>query len=168
MKKFFKEFSQFIAKGNILDLAVALVLGTAFNAIVKSLVNDVIMPLIGILIKTNVSDLKWTLVDAVTENGVVVSSAVTVNYGSFIQTIVDFLVIAFSIFIILKVLIVVRKRAAIANEKIIAALKLKESEGKEQVENTQVVEEEVKEEPKPSNVEILLTEIKDLLSNKNN
>ena len=70
MKKFFKEFGDFIKKGNVLDLAVGLIIGTAFNAIVKSLVNDVIMPFIGLMGGKNVAEAKFELVPAVVEAGV--------------------------------------------------------------------------------------------------
>lgn len=169
MKKFFKEFGQFIAKGNVLDLAVALIIGTAFNAIVKSLVNDMLMPLISSLIKTNVSELKWVLIKEVMENGEVVKAAVTVNYGVFIQAIIDFLIIALSIFVILKVLIALRKRIEDANELIRKKVFNKDEE--EDEEAVEVVEtpldtvEEVKVEP--NNVEVLLTDIKDLLTTMN-
>lgn len=133
MKKFFQEFKEFIAQGNILDMAVAFVMGTAFKAIVTSLVDNIIMPLVGILIGKNFADLTFTL------NGAVVS------YGVFIQNIVDFLIIAFCLFMVIKTL---------------AMLK-----------NLRKVEEEVKEEeatPEKSDETKLLEEIRDLLKEKNN
>lgn len=92
MKNFFNEFKKFIARGNVMDLAIAVIMGGAFGKIVTSLVNDILMPLIGILIGQNFSTL------SVNVNGAVIT------YGAFIQNIVDFLIIAFCIFIITKVL----------------------------------------------------------------
>ncbi len=148
MKKIFKEFGDFIKRGNVLDLAVGMIVGTAFNAIVKSLVNDIIMPVIGVILKVNVSDAKAILVPALVEtvNGVetIVTPAVTINYGSFIQAIIDFLIISFSVFIAIKTIVSVRKR--------FDELKRKE----EQVA-------EVKQEVKITKEEEILTEIRDIL-----
>ena len=95
MKGFFKEFGTFIKKGNVLDLAVGVVVGTAFSAIVNSLVNDIIMPLVGVIIgKTDFTSLKVVLGSG--ENAPVLA------YGSFIQNVVNFLIIAFSIFCVVK------------------------------------------------------------------
>ena len=109
MKKFFKEFGAFIAKGNALDLAVGIVIGTAFNKIISSLVKDIIMPLIGLIGSKDVTEWVWVMRgtrtwDAV--NGVYVLSedAVLLTYGNFIQSIIDFLIIAFAIFLALKVI----------------------------------------------------------------
>ena len=86
-----KEFKDFVMRGNVLDLAVAVIIGGAFGKIVASLVNDIIMPLIGILMGgVNFTDLQVTVGTAV------------IKYGAFIQTIVDFLVVAFVIFLIVK------------------------------------------------------------------
>ena len=152
MKKIFKEFGDFIKRGNVLDLAVGMIVGTAFNAIVKSLVNDIIMPVIGVILKVNVSDAKAILVPALVEtvNGVetIITPAVTINYGSFIQAIIDFLIISFSVFIAIKTIVSVRKR--------FDELKRKE----EQVA-------EVKQEVKITKEEEILIEIRDILkSNK--
>jgi len=105
----FKEFKAFALKGNIVDMAVGVVVGGAFGKIVTSLVNDIIMPCISVMTSgVNFADLKLVLSPAVIEvvDGVenVVTAAVTLNYGMFIQNIVDFLIIAFSIFITLKIL----------------------------------------------------------------
>lgn len=105
----FKEFKAFALKGNIVDMAVGVVVGGAFGKIVTSLVNDIIMPCISVMTSgINFADLKLVLSPAVIEvvDGVenVVTAAVTLNYGMFIQNIVDFLIIAFSIFITLKIL----------------------------------------------------------------
>ena len=97
--KFWKEFKAFISKGNIIDLAVAVVIGTAFNKIVSSLVNDIIMPLITWALGANsLADLSIVLQRD--ETGV---ATLTWNYGNFIQSIIDFLIIALTIFIVLKI-----------------------------------------------------------------
>ena len=95
---FVKEFKEFAMRGNVMDMAVGVVIGGAFGKIVSSLVGDVIMPIVGVLTGgVNFTDLKITLKDALGE-----MPAVTVNYGSFIQTMVDFLIIAFCIFCVIK------------------------------------------------------------------
>ena len=91
IKKFFQDFKAFITKGNVLDLAVAVIVGGAFNAIVTSLVNDVIMPLIcSIFGKATVKELAFYI------NGT------AIHYGSFLQAIIDFILIAFVLFLVLK------------------------------------------------------------------
>ncbi len=93
------DFKSFIMRGNVLDLAVAVVIGAAFGRIVTSFVNDVLMPPIGLLLGgVEFSDLMLTLQQATAE-----VEAVTINYGVFIQTVVDFLIIGFAIFIVIKV-----------------------------------------------------------------
>ena len=131
MKKIINEFKEFISKGNVLDLAVGVIIGGAFQKIVTSLVNDVFMPILGIVI----GGLDFT-------NLTIKFKDATINYGLFIQNIIDFLIMAFCIFIIIKLFNNIRKKL----EK----------------------KEEVKEEVKPikSNEEILLEEIRDLLKEK--
>ena len=86
-----KEFKDFVMRGNVLDLAVAVVIGGAFGKIVGSLVNDLLMPLIGLVMgQVNFSELAWTVGEA------------TVKWGAFVQTIIDFLIIAFVIFMVIK------------------------------------------------------------------
>lgn len=86
-----KEFKEFVMRGNVLDLAVAVIIGGAFGKIVSSLVNDILMPLIGVLLQgIDFSRLAWTVGGA------------SVNYGLFLQTVVDFLIIAFVIFLIVR------------------------------------------------------------------
>lgn len=129
MKKMLNEFKEFIARGNVIDLAVGVVMGSAFSAIVTSLVNDIIMPLVGILIGgVDFAGLSANIGDA------------KVMYGSFIQAVINFLIIAFCIFMFVKA---INK----LNEK---AKKLKKQEEKEEVT------------PKTDEV-ILLEEIRDLL-----
>jgi len=109
MKKFFAEFRQFISKGNVLDLAVGLVIGTAFNAIIKSLVADIITPLISLLFKADLTHMVWVLRgtrdwDQATSSYILSEDAVLLTYGNFIQSIIDFLIIALAIFLALKVI----------------------------------------------------------------
>ena len=126
-----KEFKTFAMKGNVMDMAIGIIIGAAFGKIVSSLVGDVIMPPIGLLLGgVDFSTLSITLKHA-TEG----SEAVSLKYGVFINTIIDFLIIAFSIFIVVK---------------IINSMKKKE-------------EEKPAEPPKPTKEEILLTEIRDEL-----
>lgn len=99
MRKFFQEFKKFITKGNVVDLAVAVIIGAAFNKIVSSLVADVITPLISLALgKVDFTELKIILRP---ENGDI--AALTLNYGVFIQTIIDFLIIGLTIFLIVKI-----------------------------------------------------------------
>lgn len=97
------EFKEFAAKGNVVDLAVGVVIGGAFGKIVGSFVNDVLMPPIGILLGgMDFKSISLTLKAAVMEGDKVLTPAVTMNVGNFIQTVVDFLIIAFAIFIMVK------------------------------------------------------------------
>lgn len=132
MKKIINEFKDFISKGNVLDLAVGVIIGGAFQKIVTSLVNDIFMPLLGIITGGHdFSNLTIKFKDA------------TINYGLFIQNIIDFLLMAICIFIIVKIFNTLKSN-----------LEHKEAEEK-------------KEEAKPTNEEVLLTEIRDLLKKKN-
>lgn len=92
MSNFFKEFKEFITKGNIMDMAVGIVMGTAFVAIVTSLVDDIISPLLGLIVGVNFSGLKGTVGD------------VTFTYGNFIMAVINFLLIALVMFLLLKAL----------------------------------------------------------------
>ena len=97
---FISEFKEFVMHGNVIDMAVGVVIGGAFGKIVSSLVGDVIMPVVGAITGgVNFTDLKLTLKEAAEG-----APAVTINYGSFIQTMVDFLIIAFCIFCVIKAL----------------------------------------------------------------
>ena len=100
---FFNEFKQFIARGNVMDMAVGVIIGGAFGKISTSLVNDVIMPAISMLTGgVDFSAWKIVLKEAVIENGEEIAAAVTVNYGAFLATILDFLIVAFAIFCVIK------------------------------------------------------------------
>jgi large conductance mechanosensitive channel len=106
MKKFFSDFKAFAMKGNIIDMAVGVVVGGAFSKIVTSLVNDIISPLISFATgKVMLTDLKWIISAAQFDSaGVEIKPESALMYGNFIQTIIDFLIIAFSIFIVLRII----------------------------------------------------------------
>ena len=102
-KGFFGEFKEFIARGNVMDMAVGVIIGGAFGKISTSLVNDVIMPAVSMLTGgVDFSGWKIVLKEAVIENGEEIAAAVTINYGSFLATILDFLIIAFAVFCLIK------------------------------------------------------------------
>lgn len=129
-----QEFKTFAMRGNVIDMAVGIVIGGAFGKIVSSFVADVIMPPIGLLIGgVNFSNLLITIKNATGD-----AAAVTLNYGKFIQTVVDFIIIAFAIFMVIKGM---------------NALKKKEEEAPAPP-------------PPPSKEETLLTEIRDVLKQK--
>ncbi len=108
-----KEFQEFAVKGNVVDMAVGIIIGGAFGKIVTSLVNDVIMPPIGLLLGgVNFTDLTITLKKAVGD-----TAAVTLNYGSFVQTVVDFLIVAISVFMVIKALNAFRRKAEAKQDK---------------------------------------------------
>lgn len=103
MPNFLKEFKEFAMKGNVVDMAVGVIIGAAFGKIVTSLVNDIIMPVISVLTGgVNFSDKALEIKPAVMEGAEVVTPAVMVTWGSFVQTIIDFLIIAFCIFVAIK------------------------------------------------------------------
>ncbi len=128
-----KEFKKFALKGNVVDLAVGVIIGGAFGKIVTSLVNDVIMPVLGIFTgKINLTALKWVISPG--KQGV---EELSIRYGQFLQTTIDFFLVAFSIFIVIKALNALRKK-----------------------------EEEKPQATRPSDEVLLLTEIRDLLRDK--
>ncbi len=134
-----KEFKDFIARGNVLELAVGLILATYFGAIVKSFVDDIIMPPIGQMIAgVDFSELKLAIGEKTLEDGTI--EAVTINYGTFINTIITFIIVGFAVFLVVK---------AYNN-----FLKKKEASPAPA------------EPPAPSNQEKLLMEIRDLLKNQ--
>ena len=140
---FIQDFKAFALKGNVVDMAVGVIIGGAFGKIVTSVVNNIIMPPVGVLTGgVDFKDLKVTLKEAVVEGESVVSEAVTLNYGQFIQDVVDFLIIAFCIFLMIKGIAKLTRK--------------KEEEAPA----------EPAPEPEPSAEEKLLTEIRDLLKNK--
>ncbi|MCX6280901.1 MAG: large-conductance mechanosensitive channel protein MscL [Bacteroidetes bacterium] len=100
-----KEFKDFAMKGNVIDLAVGIIIGAAFGKIVSSVVNDIIMPPIGLLVGgINFTDIKIIMKDAINDpaTGKVIKEAVTLKVGSFLQTLVDFTIVAFSVFLMVK------------------------------------------------------------------
>ncbi len=104
MKKFFEEFKAFAMRGNVVDMAVGVVIGGAFGKITTSIVNDIIMPLISLLTGgVDFTEWKWVLKEAVLDaEGVVTSAEVAVKYGSTIAIILDFIIIAFAVFCLVK------------------------------------------------------------------
>jgi large conductance mechanosensitive channel protein len=140
MANIFTEFKEFAMKGNVIDMAVGVVIGAAFGKIVTSLVNDIIMPLVGVATGgMNFSDYKWVIKDAVMNGTEIVTPEVTMNWGTWVQTIVDFLIVAFCIFIAIKAVNRMRRGKQIEAE---------------------AAEEAAAE---PTKEEVLLTEIRDLL-----
>ncbi|NDW13712.1 large-conductance mechanosensitive channel protein MscL [Bacteroides sp. 214] len=141
---FLQEFKAFAMKGNVIDMAVGVIIGGAFGKIVSSIVADIIMPPIGLLVGgVNFTDLKWVMKAAeVAEDGKEVAAAVTLNYGNFLQVTFDFLIIAFSIFMFIRLLTKLSKKKE--EEKPAAPAPP----------------------PAPSKEEVLLTEIRDLLKEK--
>ena len=128
-----KEFKEFAMKGNMLDMAIGIVIGAAFGKIVSSVVADVLMPPLGLLLGgVNFAALKLTLKEAIGE-----TAAVTLNYGAFLQTVVDFVIVAFAIFLMIRGINSMRKK-----------------------------QEEAPAATPPPNQEILLAEIRDLLKNR--
>lgn len=100
-----KEFKEFAMKGNVVDLAVAVIIGAAFGKIVSSFVNDILMPPLGVLLGgIDFKDLKYIMIDAVGDK-----AAVTINYGMFVQTVIDFMIIAFAIFMMIKAMNMAKK-----------------------------------------------------------
>ena len=130
--KFFEEFKSFVMRGNLIDMAVGVIIGGAFGKIVTSLVNDVIMPIFGIVLgNIDISSLEYKIGTPV--EGV---EQAAIRYGMFLQDVINFLIIAFCIFIFIKIMNKLHKK-----------------------------KEEAPAPPKPSNEEILLTEIRDALNN---
>ncbi|MGB7157814.1 MAG: large-conductance mechanosensitive channel protein MscL [Tepidisphaeraceae bacterium] len=109
--KWLKEFKEFAMRGNVVDLAVGIIIGAAFTTIVNSLVKDVLMPPIGMATGgVDFSDKKVTLQSAVMEGEKVVKPLVTLNYGNFINAIIQFLIVAFAIFLVVKAINTARRQ----------------------------------------------------------
>ncbi len=103
MKKFLNEFKEFAMRGNVVDMAVGVIIGAAFGKIVTSLVNDIIMPAVGVLTGgVNFSDYKFIIQKGVTEGTEIITPEVAITWGAFVQTIIDFIIIAFCIFVAIK------------------------------------------------------------------
>lgn len=137
MKKFLLEFREFATKGNVMDLAIGVIIGGAFSAIVSSLVKDIIMPLLSLLIgRINITDLKAVI------PGLLGGGEITLTYGVFLQAVINFTIVAFFIFLMIKLINKLHKRFT------------KEKEAAAQAEDT----------PESlSRTEKLLTEIRDLM-----
>ncbi len=132
-----KEFKDFAMRGNVVDMAVGIVIGAAFGKIVTTLVKDVIMPPIGLLMGgIDFANMKMVLQEAVMEGDQVITEAVSINYGVFINTIIEFIIVAFAIFMVIKGMNAAKKKE----------------------------EEAPAAPPEPSKEETLLTEIRDLLA----
>jgi large conductance mechanosensitive channel len=109
--KMMQEFKEFAMRGNVVDMAVGIIIGAAFGKIVGSFVNDVLMPPIGTLLGgTDFTSLKLVIKEGVIEGGKVVSAPVTINYGNFIQVVIDFLIVAFAIFMMIKAMNSMKKK----------------------------------------------------------
>ncbi len=132
-----KEFKEFAVKGNVMDMAVGIIVGAAFGKIVSSFVGDVVMPPIGVLLGgVNFTDLAFVLKEAAGE-----TAAVTINYGKFAQTVIDFVIVAGAVFVAVKTINSLKK--------------------------SEEAPAEPEAEPEPSKEEVLLSEIRDLLKARN-
>ena len=139
MKKLFSEFKEFIARGNVMDMAIGVIIATAFGKITTSLVNDVFMPFIGwIFGARDMTALNIVVREAVMEGETVVQEAITIGFGTFVATIIDFILVALVVFAVVKFLNAMKKKK----------------------------EEAPAAPPAPSKEEVLLTEIRDLLKDK--
>jgi len=137
--KLLDEFKAFAMRGNVVDMAVGIIIGGAFGKIISSFVGDVLMPPLGLLLGgIDFKDMVYTLKDAVMSGTEVITPAVTLNYGMFIQNVVDFLIIAFAIFMAIKAMNSMKKQEEPAPEA----------------------------PPAPTKEQELLSEIRDLLKNK--
>ena len=141
MKKFLEDFKAFAMRGNVIDMAVGIIIGAAFGKIVSSLVNDIIMPPLGVLIGgVDFTDLSITIKSAVADaTDAATASAVVIRYGNFLQIIFDFLIVAFCVFLLIKGISSLRKKHETAAPATESA---------------------------PSKEELILTEIRDLLKEK--
>lgn len=129
-------------RGNVIDMAVGVVIGAAFGKIVSSLVNDIIMPLVGVATGgINFTDFKWVIQKAVTDGQEIITPEVSLNWGTWVQTVVDFLIVAFCIFIMVKFINQLRRK--------------------------KVEQPAPAPAPEPTKEEALLTEIRDLLKAQN-
>ena len=169
MKKFFKEFKDFISRGNIIDLAIGVIIGGAFSAIVNSLVNDIIMPLLTLATGDGIKGMSLQLnpwVSATLKDGSANPAAIYWNYGNFLMAIINFLIIAICLFIGLKIVMSVKKAREKAVEKKKAKIEKELQKGEITAdEAAKEVAEVVEEAPAVAAVttEQLLTEIRDLL-----
>lgn len=141
MSKFLKDFRDFAMRGNVIDMAVGVIIGAAFGKIVSSLVDDIIMPLVGVATGgINFTDYKWVIQPEVKDAaGEIITPLVSLNWGTWVQTVVNFLIVAFCIFVMIRFMQNLRKK----KEEVVAAAPAPA--------------------PEPTKEEVLLTEIRDLL-----
>ena len=146
MKKFFAEFKEFISRGNVMDMAIGVIIASAFGKITASLVNDVFMPFIGWIIGgIDLAQLNITLSPAILdEAGEIVKEPVVIGIGTFLTTVIDFILVAFVVFLVVKAFNTAKKK----------------------LEKPAPAVEEAPADPEPTREEVLLTEIRDLLKNK--
>ncbi len=166
MKKFFGEFKKFISRGSVIDMAVGMVVGSAFTAIVNSLVSDIITPAIS-LITGNISfaDLKYVVIPAEVVDEVVVKPEVAITYGNLIQAIINFLLIAFCLFCVIRAINKVKERAEKADKEAAAAEAAAKAEA-DRIAAEKAAEEAAAKAALPTKEEALLMEIRDLLAKK--
>ena len=147
MKKVFAEFKEFISRGNVMDMAIGVIIATAFGKITTSLVNDVFMPFISFLFGTRDMTALNLVVrpEIVNEAGEVVQAGITLGFGTFVATIIDFILIALVVFMVVKFM----------------------NTAKAKLEKKEEAPAEEPAPPAPSAEEVLLTEIRDLLKEKN-
>ncbi len=149
-KSIIAEFKEFISKGNVMDMAVGVIIGSAFTKIVNSVVSDIITPALGLLTgNIDFADLKVVLSEAVMDGETVVKEELAIRYGVFLDAFINFLLIAICVFVMVKVINTIKNKAE--------ALKKKEEEEKAVAEAAA---------PAPDPQLELLTEIRDLLKNK--
>ena len=148
MKKMLKEFKDFVMRGNVLDMAVGVIVAGAFGKITTSLVNDVFMPFISFLFGSRDMTALNLVVrpEIVNEAGEVTQAAIVIGFGTFIATIIDFILVALVVFLVVKAINTAKAKMEKAKEEEVAA--------------------EPPAPPAPSKEEVLLTEIRDLLKNK--
>ena len=146
MKKFIAEFKEFISRGNVMDMAIGVIIASAFGKITASLVNDVFMPFIGWIIGgIDLAQLNITLSPAILdEAGEIVKEPVVIGIGTFLTTVIDFILVAFVVFLVVKAFNTAKKK----------------------LEKPAPAVEEAPADPEPTREEVLLTEIRDLLKNK--
>ena len=116
--KFFQEFKEFAIRGNMVDLAIGIIIGAAFNKIVDALVKHVITPPLGYLTSgTDISDMKWVLKAPVTEGDKVIDPGVVIGYGIFFEAMIDFFIVALTVFVVVRVINSLRNKAEDENNK---------------------------------------------------
>lgn len=152
MKKFFKDFKDFISRGSVLNMAVGIIIGASFSAIVNSLVSDIIMPPLSLLLGDEVSQLKWVIRPEVLDGaGDVITKEIAMTWGLFIQAIINFLLIALVLFTLIRIFTSLNEKAEALKAKLVS-------------EEAAEVEPEPEPEPVVSEEVLLLREIRDSLN----